>query len=340
MTRKKKVAAGCAAGVILAALGLLVASGAVGSNPAAVAAKPPVVLSIVPVVTQWNDDGHRVAVAVEFANHGLEPLTFITPQDGSEWGWLDPKYLYKVTPEGQDPLGIFMRCGLFGGRYDKTTLFTVPPGESRFILTRNLPYRLPAKGRVAMSLTYEVSPKPTPGRGNTLDKWPEGMFIGSLRSDEIGFDPSQAEPPPLEDIGQAHLKDMPKAGTVESGMELTLYPARKVQAWEDPFMWLAVVNKADTDLVTGNHWRVEMNWTDAGGKPVPHFEYTGDNTYYRGDLPAKRPAGGLNNTQIPIGFQKKPGKYMVSCTLIVEGRGQATSNAVEVEIVPNKLAAN
>ena len=41
----------------------------------------------------------------------------------------------------------------------------------------------------------------------------------------------------------------------------------------------------------------------------------------------------------PIGFQKKAGSYRVSVDLLLKGKRMATSNFIDIEIVPNPLLA-
>jgi len=125
---------------------------------------------------------------VTFTNNSGVPLTFLTPQDGSESAWVSPVYQFVIVDSSGRSLA--MPPSDVHGKpvYDETTQFTIPPGGS-YRQQIGVPNYLEVQkpGEYQVRLTYLVR-KHASSMGFVLDDlmdWDENVFIGRLESNQI-----------------------------------------------------------------------------------------------------------------------------------------------------------
>lgn len=127
-------------------------------------------------------------VEVTFTNNASTPLTFLTPQDGSESAWVSPVYQFVAVDNSGRFLAMPPRDVHGKPVYDKTTQFTILPGESyrqQIMVPNYLEVQKP--GEYQVSLTYLVR-KHASSMGILLDDlmdWDENVFVGHLESNKI-----------------------------------------------------------------------------------------------------------------------------------------------------------
>ena len=108
----------------------------------------------------------------------------------------------------------------------------------------------------------------------------------------------------------------------------------KAQQWEDIFGRLQIQNFSGGRIPLDN-WHFEFSWQDAKGNEISDYHYAGDRMWHRGELSPTLNTQRIANTGIPVGFQKNTGKFRVAVTLVIEGHGRATSNYIDVQVIPN-----
>lgn len=128
-----------------------------------------------------------VDIEVTFTNLTDNSLTFLKPQDGSTYGWINPIYNYSSLNEHGQRLPTAPGDQGLPPIYDETTMFTLEPEES-FSFTNLVPgfNWMQKPGDYQVQLTYIV-------RANKLDwsvrdepmNWDEDVFIGRLESNRI-----------------------------------------------------------------------------------------------------------------------------------------------------------
>jgi len=294
-------------------------------------------LNLYPVLRRYSTGTKGVSIAVEIKNNSTTPKTFIIPQDGSYWGWLDPHYLFTIKGDNKEVMKLPGRCGVYGGKYDKTTMKTIEPGQSFYVLANGLPYQLKKQKELTLSLQYTVSnPKQKAnGQGKDTGNWPADVFVGKIKSIETFFN--------LDDKyfflakENEKLEDPKEPGPINDGISIWLRKVRKVQEWGDIKTRVVVTRasmKKHQDLIK-KKWKVKAQWLNEKGEPVTHFDYSGDNHYFRGKVPAERWFGYEAYFDTPLGFQKKAGKYKVYLTLEIEGHGKLRSNTIDIEVARN-----
>ncbi len=321
--------------------------GALLSLPASpVLAAPPVQampepeINIYPLFIRYSNNNTALQVVAEIINHGNKPRTFIVPQDGSLWGWLDPKYLFTVTDATTgaiiNPSG---RCGMYGGEYNEKTMHTVAPGKRIYIMIDYLlPYSTPQKSTIFLEYGVSDPPNASNWRMRKIpgDKFPDTLYTGLIRSPRISVDRTN-----LKGIPVINIKN-PRAAAVAPGkkqadMQLTLRTTRNLaQQWEQTSASLRVAGPIAKILETD--WHLEVTWRNEQGQEIPHFKQTSSRVQYPSTLKVSGNPS-MASTSLAIGFQKQPGKYKVSTTLVVPGIGRATSNEIDVVIVRNPMLA-
>lgn len=136
--------------------------------------------------------GEPVLVRAVFTNKSDQPIIFLRPQEDSFDGWVNPVYQFVVFDVAGRSLPLARRSGSMAApAYDKTTQFTVDPGQSRE-LNLQLPVFPDMKhpGEYRLSLTYLVRRQVIGKGGDVLDKWmnwEERVFLGRIESNEIGL---------------------------------------------------------------------------------------------------------------------------------------------------------
>jgi hypothetical protein len=134
--------------------------------------------------------GEPVLVRAVFTNKSDQPTIFLRPQEDSFDGWVNPVYQFVVFDAAGRSLAPARRCGSMATPvYDKTTKFTLEPGESGE-LNLQLPIfpDMRHPGEYRLSLTYIVRKQVIGKGGKVLDKWmnwEERVFLGRIESNEI-----------------------------------------------------------------------------------------------------------------------------------------------------------
>jgi hypothetical protein len=131
-----------------------------------------------------------IGVEAEFTNKHSEPLIFMTPQEDSFFGWVNPVYRFTVVDSSDRILALPRRCGTMRALlYNEAAQFVVPPGK-----THRQQLRLPQfeelrqPGRYRVRLTYIVRATAIGKEGVVLEKrmnWDKRVFVGRLESNEV-----------------------------------------------------------------------------------------------------------------------------------------------------------
>lgn len=179
-------------------------------------------------------------------------------------------------------------------------------------------------------------------RGGKAACWPGNLFVGTLESPVVEADmsrPLSGEDPFV--VPGPDNSGEETWGTTEHQLCVRLYAfAWKYQEWSSCVGWVSVEGET-AGIGSSNGWAMAVNWYDASGKSVPVYHYSRP-YWYPGKLPrvdARLYDGTCFFQDIPIGFQKKAGRYRVSVDLLLKGKRMATSNFMNIEIVPNPLLA-
>lgn len=136
------------------------------------------------------------AFEARFRNRGQRSVKVIMPQDGSEYGWLSPGYVFSIerVADGKKA-ALIPRCGNHGATYDSSTMRAIEPGG---VLSVPLQAWLefPGPGTYRATLTYSVAAGKYPGpryyapseEDFAFGPWPTGVFVGDLVSNQVEFD--------------------------------------------------------------------------------------------------------------------------------------------------------
>jgi hypothetical protein len=112
---------------------MLVCGYATGEN------KDNITLNLHPVLHKSPKGRTSLDIGIAVQNQSDETKTFILPQDGSYCGWLDPKYIFVLHNEKGEALSLLPRCGNFGGRYNESTMISVAPRKTLYVMAHRIP---------------------------------------------------------------------------------------------------------------------------------------------------------------------------------------------------------
>lgn len=301
-----------------------------------------------------SESNKTLSVAIEIRNVSRRSITFIAPQEASQCGWQEPKYLFAVT---NDQGKTYPPCNIFYDPpetiYNESTIITLAPGESLYAY--EYPYGVQGTNRFTMSLTYSCDkikelPKWLDGKKRG---WPKDLFVGTLHSPVVTADLSLPLPEedPIVIPGETNSRDR-WPGRTENGLSVCLYAHWwKYQEWTPGIAWINIQDMTKKPVLP-NPWSVKVNWYDKKGIQVPGYEkgnkVPGYHYSHPGHLENEMPYEVLRSGSYTdwctfpdyhIGFQKKAGSYRVSVDLLLKGKRMATSNFIDIEIVPNPLLA-
>ncbi len=284
-----------------------------------------------------NQRSPHLSVTAEFTNKSAEPVKIIVPQDGSEHGCLDPVYMFRVEVEGEKgPLPLLPRCGNFGGDYDASSFVEIAPGKSVLVQMAVLPFRIPDKGKITISMRYTVSPTTERAISQkpaefAITQWPKDTFVGSSISMPITIDLSPWIPvvkKRADSVGQ------PEPG--KSQLTLHLQSYSPIVSGELPGGQIRIVNSGpDIPVQLWKDAAIKMSCTkvddDEKGKvmfsPMPcQWIYRPHETLCDG-----KDASTFISLPVPV----EPGTYHVRVILSVPGRGATISNSVAIEVREN-----
>lgn len=132
-------------------------------------------------------------IEARFTNRSDRQWVVIEPQDGSLEGRLPPHYTFRAVNKGTgEPSNPYPVCGMYGGRYDETTMHVLPPGKTKTLIVDSIP--IDAAGTYTLQLSYRVEPNTYAGaRYNggqsgalrTGRPWPGNVFTGEVRSNTL-----------------------------------------------------------------------------------------------------------------------------------------------------------
>lgn len=136
-----------------------------------------------------NEHGGEVA-RLRFRNAGPEEVTILRPQDGSEWGWLEPHYWFEITDAEGRLVPLPSRCGNHGADYASDAHYLRIPAGAAKELEVSVPHDL-AGGKHTVRFHYVQTARPgqaeiqVPGEGKAGGKVSPlagKLFLGQLTS--------------------------------------------------------------------------------------------------------------------------------------------------------------
>ena len=146
-------------------------------------------------IKSQDGEGSKGQITASFTNNGKNEIGILRPLDGSMWRWHMPYYDFSVFDSQGDPVKIGGRCGHSGlwanTKWPDDYLVVLRPGTS-WSVDLHLPFEIPENDNYHVTLSYIY--ESTTGRKKLNMPYPEGLWVGVLKSNLIKLPRKRDEP--------------------------------------------------------------------------------------------------------------------------------------------------